>query len=81
MRTRSPAEKRRIKLDQLIEIEDYETLEAFLEDNAHDSVVPGICLNDRCSYTMPVESDQREGWCEECCDNTVASGLVLAEII
>jgi hypothetical protein len=41
----------------------------------------GICLNDGCSYTAHVEDDQREGWCEACCDTTVASGRVLAGII
>ena len=75
------AEKRRIKLDQLVESEGYDTLEAFLEDDAHDSVVPGICLTEKCDYTTGVEPDQDRGWCECCCDNTVASALVLAEII
>ena len=77
----SPAEKRQAKLKQLILSEGYESLEAFLEDNAHDSVVPGICLTERCDYTTGVEPDQDKGWCECCCDNTVASGLVLAGII
>jgi hypothetical protein len=75
------AEKRRIKLDQLVESEGYDTLEAFLEDNVHDSVVPGICLTEKCDYTTGVEPDQDHGWCECCCGNTVASALVLAEII
>jgi hypothetical protein len=77
----SPAAKRLAKLHQLIESEGYDTLEAFLEDNAHDSVVPGICLIERCDYTTGVEPDQDRGWCECCCDNTVASALVLAGVI
>jgi hypothetical protein len=79
--TQSPAEKRQAKLKQLIEAEGYDTLEQFLEDNAHDSVVPGICLTETCDYTTGVEPDQDKGWCECCCDDTVASGLVLAGII
>ena len=79
--TQSPAARRQAKLRQLIEAEGYETLEAFLEDNALDSVVPGICLTERCDYTTGVEPDQDKGWCECCCDTTVASGLVLAGII
>ena len=78
---RFPFEKRQAKLAELVESEGYDTLEHFLEDNAHDSVVPGICLNDGCSYTAQVEGDQNEGWCEACCDNTVVSGLMLAGII
>ncbi len=75
------AEERRLKLDRLVESEDYDSLEAFLEANAHDSVVPGICLTDKCDYTTGVELDQDRGWCECCCDDTVASALVLAGII
>jgi hypothetical protein len=37
----STVEKRRSKLDQLVESEGIDSLEAFLQDNAHDSVVPG----------------------------------------
>lgn len=77
----STVEKRRSKLGELVESEGYDNLEHFLKDNAHDSVVLSICLKDGCSYTAYVEGDQREGWYEACCDNTVVSGLVLAEMI
>jgi hypothetical protein len=78
---RFPVEKRQAKLAELVESEGYDTLEQFLEDNVHDSVVPGICMADQCDYTTEVEPDQDRGWCECCCDNTVASALMLAEII
>jgi hypothetical protein len=38
-------------------------------------------MNEGCEYTARYEGDQREGWCEECGENSVASALVLAEII
>jgi hypothetical protein len=48
------AEKRQAKLGRLIESEGYDTIEQFLADNAHDSVVPGICLTKACNYTTDV---------------------------
>jgi hypothetical protein len=78
---RYPAEKQQAKLSELVESEGYDSLEQFLEENAHDSVVPGICMTDACDYTTEVEGDQDGGWCECCSDNTVASALVLAGII
>ena len=69
------------KLEQLIELEDYESQEQFLEENAMDSVVPGICTNKNCDYTTSVEPDQDAGWCENCNTNTVKSGLMLAGIM
>jgi len=77
----SPAEKRQAKPAELVESEGYDSREAFLEANAHDSVVPGICLTETCDYTTGVEPDQDRGWCECCGDTTVASALVLAGLI
>ena len=81
MHIQSPAEKRRIKLDLLVESEGYDTLEDLLQAVITDTVSPGICMTEGCSYTTEVEPDQREGWCEVCDKGTVASALVLAEII
>ena len=67
------------KLVLLAQIEGYDSVDAMLEANVIDSVVPGICLV--CNYTTEVEPDQREGWCEECESNTVQSCLILADII
>lgn len=69
------------KLEQLIDIEGYASSEEFLKENVHDSVCPGICMNDGCDYTTIVEPDQDRGWCEACETNTVKSGIMLAGII
>lgn len=49
--TQIKARKRWIKLDQLVKSEGHDALEAFLDDNAHDSIVPGICLTETFGYT------------------------------
>lgn len=41
--------------------------------------VPAICV--LCGATAEYESDCREGWCDECENNTVKSALVLAGFI
>ena len=81
MQSQSAVEKRRIKLDQLVEAEGYDSLEDLLAAAVGDSVSPAICLNDGCDYTTEMEPDQDRGWCEACRTNTVASALVLAGII
>ena len=81
MHDESAAEKRRLKLEKLIEIEGFPNLEALLEATITDSVSPAICMNDGCSHTAEMEGDQDRGWCEECRTNSMKSALVLAEII
>ena len=81
MANSSAAEKRRIKLDQLVESEGYDSLDDLIAATVSDSVSPAICLNDGCGYTAEMEPDQDRGWCEPCGTNTVASALVLAGII
>jgi hypothetical protein len=68
------------KLPQLAEIEGM-TIEEMLESATFDSVAKGICTNPDCNYTTEVEPDQKEGYCEVCATNTVASCAVLADII
>lgn len=68
------------KLQKLADIEGL-SIEELLEQNAFDSVVPGICTNHDCDYTTDVEPDQTQGWCEECNQGTVKSVLILAEIL
>ena len=77
----SAAEKRRAKLEQLVDSEGYDSLDDLIAATISDSVSPAICLNDGCDYTDEMEPDQREGWCEACGTNTVASALILAGII
>jgi hypothetical protein len=69
------------KLDQLLEIEGYSTLEQLLEAVFWGSVSPGICTNDGCDYTTEVEPDQARSWCEVCGTGTVKSAPILAGII
>ena len=71
---------KRDKLAQLAEIEGMGVM-AMLEAATFDSISPAICMNDDCDYTTEMEPDQREGWCECCETNTVASALILAGII
>ena len=47
-----------------IEIEGYASLDDMLAEIVSDSVAPGICVRDRCSYTCNVKPDQDAGWCE-----------------
>jgi hypothetical protein len=81
MQSQSPAEKRRAKLDQLVEAEGFDSVDELLTAAASDSVSPAICTNDDCDYTTEMEPDQDCGFCEACGTNTVASALVLAGII
>ena len=68
------------KLQNLATIEGTD-VEGLLETAVIDSVVPGICMAPECSYTVGVEPDSRNGWCEACETGTVVSCLVLAGII
>jgi hypothetical protein len=77
----SAAERQRLKLDKLVEIEGFPSLQDLLEATITDSVSPAICMNDGCSYTAEMEGDQDRGWCEECRTNSMKSALVLAGII
>jgi hypothetical protein len=81
MEQQPDAAKRRAKLDQLIEIEGFESEEALLAAVITDSVSPAICLNENCDYTAEMEPDQDRGFCEACGTNSVASALILAGII
>jgi hypothetical protein len=69
------------KLAQLIEIEGYSSLDDILTAALSDSVAPGICIREGCSYTCEVEPDQDAGWCEACGRQSVRSALVLACVI
>lgn len=55
-------------------------VEEMLKEAVFDSVAPGICMNESCSYTAYYEPDQQEGWCEACGTTTVTSCLILAGI-
>ena len=44
-------------------------------------IVPGICTTEGCDYTVGVEPDCVEGWCEACDTPSVQSCLILAGVI
>ena len=81
MGKKTEADRRRAKLEKLIEIEGFEDEEALIAAVVSDSVCPAICMNDGCEYTAEMEPDQDRGWCEVCETNSMASALVLAAII
>jgi hypothetical protein len=68
------------KLQDLARIEGLSE-EELLQQATFDSVAKGICTNPDCDYTVEVEPDQEEGYCEHCKTNTVKSCLVLAGLI
>lgn len=72
---------RNSKLRSLSIIEGYGTITEMLENASSGSVVPGICSEECCDYSIPVEPDCAEGWCPACQSNSVQSCLVLAGII
>jgi hypothetical protein len=75
------ADKTSQKIETLVNYEGYENLEDLLEDRGQDSIVPGICINPDCDYTIEVEPDCSSGYCEECDSQTVRSILILLGVI
>jgi hypothetical protein len=69
------------KSEKLAELEGYDSVEDLIAIAMTDSVCPGICMNPLCNYTVEVEPDQREGYCEICDDNNVQSILIIEGII
>jgi len=68
-------------LNRLAAAEGYDDPLELLEDAIFDSLVPAICLNAECGYTQDLEPDLTGGWCENCQAATMASALVLANLI
>ena len=77
MPEKSVAQMRRLKLEKLIEIEGFASVEDLLAAAICASVSPAICMNDGCSYAAEMEPDQDRGWCDECRTNSMKSALVL----
>jgi hypothetical protein len=74
---------KRSKLQELAVICGYgeEGVVGMIENAVADSVVPGICSNEDCTYSTDVEPDCRKGHCEECGTATVRSCLDMAGVI
>jgi hypothetical protein len=68
------------KLTSLADQYDRSTEELLIEWGL-DSLVPAICMNLGCDYTTEYEPDQRAGWCEACGTASVASFLVLLDLL
>ena len=68
----------RAKLDKLIAIDGYDSIEQLAAAVLSDSVSPAICMNEDCSFICEMEPDQDAGWCEECHTNSMQSALILA---
>lgn len=66
-------------VEKIAKQSDYPNVEAFLEAECMDSVVPGIC--EICEETTDVEPDCDSGYCECCDSNSVKSPLVLMGFI
>ena len=64
-----------------MEIEGWDDEIEFLQECVADSVVPGICMNPDCEYTIGIEPDCTNGYCEDCETQTVQSALILKGII
>ncbi len=73
--------ERHTKLKKLAAIEGYGEVMDMLAEATMDSVSPGICINPRCDYTVEVEPDQDQGYCESCGTQTVHSALILAGLV
>lgn len=73
--------EKRAKLTTLTMLEGFGTIDNLLEHAASDSLCLGICTNEECTYTAEVEPDQDRGWCESCDTDSVASALILADLI
>jgi len=69
------------KLEMLARIEGYGSVMDMYEASVRDCVVPGICTNADCDYTSGVEPDCSRGHCEWCDTQTVASCLILGDLI
>ncbi len=66
------------KIAALLEMEGFDDLNEALGEFRYSSLIPGICMNDDCSYTNNYEMDQAQGWCDECETASVKSLALLA---
>ena len=69
------------KLMRVCEAEGFATIDDLIALSVADSVCPAICMTERCDHVASMESDQEEGYCENCGGNTMGSVLVLAGLI
>ena len=70
-----------IKLVTLSNDWGYEDPLDMLEFMGPSEIIPAICMNKYCDYSIELEPDATKGWCEYCKTRTVTSALVLAGMI
>ena len=69
-------------LDRICSDEGFEDWSELLEAYAIESVVPGACKNEGCTYvSSSCEPDGEDCWCEVCDDQSVVSCMVLGGVI
>jgi len=70
------------KFDTLMKSEGFTDEIEFLQEAMSDSLsCNAICMNEGCDYTVEMEGDQDQGWCDECSTNSVKSALILKGLI
>ena len=73
--------KKGSKLMKLCDAEGLKSFDDLVALLVNDSLCPAICMAVGCDHTARMESDQTEGYCEACGENTMVSALVLADLI
>lgn len=71
------SERAKELLEALAESTDPDVVFAFVEAQIIDSIVPCICANGDCGFSTELESDLREGYCEDCETHSVISCIEL----
>lgn len=67
------------KLDKLAKAYDYPNADGLLNRySSTDPSVPGICTSPKCDHVQDVPPKRQNDYCEECEEQSVTSGLVLA---
>ncbi|MHA1790247.1 MAG: hypothetical protein ACTSXT_13625 [Candidatus Helarchaeota archaeon] len=69
------------KAEKLAEEYGYDNPFDLLSSYANESILPGICMNKYCDYTVEVEPDCNNGFCPKCKTKSVQSIMVLFDII
>ncbi len=69
------------KLMKLCDAEGIKGIDDLVALSVNDSLCPAICTTEGCDHIAEMESDQTEGYCEACGENTMVSALVLAGLI
>jgi len=72
--------QRALKLQALALLEGHVNPSNLIADNLGELAV-GMCFNEGCQNTSQVYPAQQDGYCDCCLTNTVASCLVLAQVI